>query len=112
PDGPVPPQQALSASGPDQIGKGHPLDFVGRSRAFLEIPPEHLVAELIGELEALDEPIADLLVPRLTLATGEGLAKAPHMKAAAQHPQILAMQLDFVKHGGSTPREATHGPGS
>jgi len=61
-------------SGPDQIGKGHPLDFIGRGRGLLEIPSKHLVAELIGELEALDQPVANLLVRRLALATAEPLA--------------------------------------
>jgi hypothetical protein len=31
------------------------------------------VAELIGELEALDQPVADLLVSRLALPTGAAL---------------------------------------
>src|SRR6202011_5751318 len=75
---PVVPQQALSVSGPDQIGKRHPVDFVWRSRGFLEITFEHLVGQLIGELEALDQPIADLLVSRLALVTLEALAKPPY----------------------------------
>jgi hypothetical protein len=36
------------------------------------------MAELIGELEALDQPVANLLVGRLALATEEPLAKASH----------------------------------
>ena len=36
------------------------------------------MAELIGELEALYQPVANLLVRRLALGTGEALAKAPH----------------------------------
>src|SRR5437667_1725166 len=77
PSRPVAPQQALSVAGPDQIGKRHPLDFVGGSRDYLEVPTEHPVAELIGELESLYRPVAKLLVRRLALATGKALAKAP-----------------------------------
>ena len=36
------------------------------------------MTEFIGELEALDQPVADLLVPRLALVTGEALAKGPY----------------------------------
>ena len=36
------------------------------------------MAELIGELEALDQPVAKLLVRRLALMTREALTKAPH----------------------------------
>jgi hypothetical protein len=39
---------------------------------------EHPLAEFTSELEALDQPVADLLVPRLALVTGEALAKAPY----------------------------------
>src|SRR5271157_870194 len=78
PSRPGAPQQALSVSGADQIGKGQTINFVGRSRGFLEIPSQHLVAKLIGEFEALDQPVAKLLIRRLVLGPGETLAKAPH----------------------------------
>src|ERR1700730_40222 len=93
PNRPVAPQQALSISGPDQIGKRHPVDFVRRSRGFLEITFEHLVGQLIGELEALDQFIADLLVSRLALVTLEALAKPPYGVAQGcgvkAHPALL-----------------------
>src|SRR5690242_6654998 len=81
PDRPVAPQQALSIRGPDEIGKRRPLNVVGRSRGFFEIPFEHFVTELIGEREALDQPVANLLIRRLALVAGEALAKAPHRAA-------------------------------
>jgi hypothetical protein len=78
----------LSVSGPDQIGNGHPLDFVGRSRGFLEITPKHLVAELVSELEALDQPVPNLLVRSLPLVAGEALAKTPHSIAKRGDVQL------------------------
>jgi hypothetical protein len=36
------------------------------------------VGQLIGELEALDQPVANLFVRRLALVAGEALAKTPY----------------------------------
>ena len=78
PSRPIASQQSLGVSGPDQIGKGHPIDFVGRRCDFFEIPPEHFMAEFIGELEALDQSLPNLLIARFPLVAGEAFTKALH----------------------------------
>src|ERR1700746_1408783 len=78
PNRPVAPQQALGICGPDQIRKGHPLNVGGRRRALLEITSQHLMGKLIGDLEPLDQPVANLVVRRLALIAGDAFAEAPH----------------------------------
>src|SRR5439155_21105597 len=74
------------------------------------------MTELIRELEALDQPVADLLVRRLALATGEALAKAPHgiaergriefhrsaPKMGSREASILALRYGFRTAPAST----------
>jgi len=78
PSRPIASQQSLGISGPDQICEGHPVDFVGRRCDFFEIPPEHFMAEFIGELEALDQSLPNLLIARFPLVAGEAFTKALH----------------------------------
>src|SRR5487761_1135120 len=75
PIGPAAAQQPLSRSSADKIGERHALDPLRGGCNFFEIAPEHSVAELIGDLEALDQPVAYLLIHRLALMSNEALTK-------------------------------------
>ena len=62
---PLSAKQALRIAGADQLREGHPCDLLRGWRAFLQIAPQRFMAQLVGEFEALDQPVAQLLVLRL-----------------------------------------------
>jgi hypothetical protein len=65
PGRPIAKQQPLLVSRADQILEGHPIYLVRRRSALPDEAPKHTMAQFIGELEPLDESIAQLVVPRL-----------------------------------------------
>src|SRR5437868_13024116 len=53
----------------NQVGEWHAFDLIRRRRVFLDIALQRPMAQLIGELEALDQSVAHLLILRLALVT-------------------------------------------
>jgi hypothetical protein len=67
PAGPVAPQKALLIGGTDQVLEDHLIECLGRRGNPPQISAQHAVAELAGEFEPLDQPVTQLVFPRLAL---------------------------------------------
>ena len=64
-------QQILLVGGADQVLEAHPVDLLGRGGGGLQEALQRLVTDFVGELEALDQAVADLLVMDVLPITGQ-----------------------------------------
>ena len=74
--GPVAKQQPLFVSRPDKLLKRHLIVCLRRGRDVSEEASEHPMAELISELEALDQAVAELIIRGFPSMTLKPFAKA------------------------------------
>src|SRR5215472_8187097 len=95
PYGPFRSQQAPLIAGACKFGEGHPCGVFRRRQNLLQIPPEHFMTELIGELEALDQPVAQLLVLRLGSVPRQPFAQSLHG---------IAERRNIERHRASLPQ--------
>ena len=98
PDGPVRAQQAPRIAGADQVGEGEGFDFVRIGRGVLQATLEGAVGKFIGELEALDQTVADLFVRGVLLYTGQEVLPFGE--------RIWAMPVESLWRLGAVPQEA------
>src|SRR5665213_4534812 len=68
---PVAAQQSQRVRGADQVRERQASHFLGRGRGLHQVAPEHPVAQFVGEFEALNEPVAKLLIARHAQAAGD-----------------------------------------
>jgi hypothetical protein len=78
PGGPGTAQQTLLVAGTDQIVEVRRIELQGVCRTLFELSLEHSVGQLIGEFEALDQPVTNLGVGRVAQMADQPLAEPIH----------------------------------